>query len=58
MEHKIRKRKANDDRTAILFTKQDWDKLITVSHQIVSSKTPTSLGVLNKKICQYLNMTG
>ena len=46
------------DRTPNLFTKQDWDKLITVSQQIAGSKAPTSLGVLNKKICQYLHMTG
>ena len=46
------------DRTPNLFTKQELDKLISVSCEISKSKDPTSLGVLNQGICQYLDMTG
>lgn len=56
MEVKIHKHFYN--RTSHLFTKQDWDALITVSRQIAKSEVPTSLGVLNKNICQYLGTTG
>ncbi len=56
--NKMLKCKIFNDRTPNLFNKQDWDNLITVSYQIAKAKAPTSLGVLNQGICQYLDMTG
>ena len=47
MEHNRRKCKDVYDRTPNLFTKQEWDRLLSVSCNVAKSKAPESLGVLN-----------
>ena len=46
MEHNRRKCKDVYDRTPNLFTKQEWDRLLSVSCNVAKSKAPESLGVL------------
>lgn len=58
MEHNRRKCKDVYDRTPNLFTKQEWDRLLSVSCNVAKSKAPESLGVLNQNIGQYLSTTG
>lgn len=50
--------KAVQTEPASLFDRQEWDSLITTSCQIAESKDPSSLGVLNQGVCQYLTLTG
>lgn len=58
MKHNRRKCKDVYDRTPNLFTKQEWDRLLSVSCNVAKSKAPESLGVLNQNIGQYLSTTG